>query len=152
MWCDQAKWVGTRYYWFKDIVNNTIQFPLYFVVLGITKMAISLIWAVQFWWGFHQNIAVTMLHTMKWKTQFFLIRVQTHFAWSHHILRCNVTQARPQAFYYLIVTWSIRMSRMSDIFLLRYWQKQVSDARYFLCNTALIVFTLSSTKVIYAWF
>ena len=26
MWCDQAKWVGTRYYWFWDIANNSIQF------------------------------------------------------------------------------------------------------------------------------
>ena len=36
MWCDQAKWVGTRWYWFWDTANNSIKFSLYFYVLSIT--------------------------------------------------------------------------------------------------------------------
>ena len=85
MWCDQAKWVGTRLYWFLDH-HNSVQFPLYFIVLSITKKAISLEPLVQFWYGF-SNI----IKREKWGLQrnrnmcFNFVGVQTHFAWSHHI-------------------------------------------------------------------
>ena len=43
MWRDSPNWVGSRTYWFLDyIANNIIRFPLYFIVLNSTKMAISL--------------------------------------------------------------------------------------------------------------
>ena len=34
VWCEQAKWVRSR--------KNSIQFPLYFIILSSTKMTISL--------------------------------------------------------------------------------------------------------------
>ena len=71
LWCDQA--------------NNSIQIPLYFVVLDITEIAISLEPNVQSWWGFRHDIALKWWHTMKMKNIFIYFWVQTHFAWSHHI-------------------------------------------------------------------
>ena len=74
MWCDQAKWAGTRWYWFLDRANNRIQFPLYFIVLSITKKAISLEPYAQSWWGLQYNIALKLKHTLQMKTEllFFL--------------------------------------------------------------------------------
>ena len=43
---------------FKIRANNSIQFPLYFIVLGITEIAISLEPNVQFSWGFQHDIAL----------------------------------------------------------------------------------------------
>ena len=60
------------------------KFPLYFIVLSITK---SLEPYIQFWWGFQHNLALMLKHTLNMKTDFvFVFLVLTHFAWSHHIL------------------------------------------------------------------
>ena len=37
MWCDEAKWVRIRQYWYLDATSNTFEFPLYFIVLSSTK-------------------------------------------------------------------------------------------------------------------
>ena len=69
IWCDQAKWVGTRYYWFLDRAHNSIQFPLNFIVFSITKMAASLEPYAQFWC--------------------FYFFESTHFAWSVTSVACS---------------------------------------------------------------
>ena len=56
------------------------QFSLYFIVLSITKMAISLEPYAYFLQGFQCNIALMLGHTMKKKTDFSFFQVQTHFA------------------------------------------------------------------------
>ena len=56
------------------IANNSVKFPLYFIILNSTKMPKSLEPEVQFFGCFQQNVAL--------KIRIFL--VQNHFAWSHH--------------------------------------------------------------------
>ena len=68
--CVSEKWVGTRYYWFLDTANDGSQFPLYFLVLSITKMTISLKPYAQFVWGFQRDLALKLRHTLKMKTEF----------------------------------------------------------------------------------
>ena len=58
---------------------------MYFVVLRITKIVISLEPKVQVWCSFHQNIAINLEHILQLKLDFHFKRVQAHFAWSHHI-------------------------------------------------------------------
>ena len=48
-------------------------------------MAIFLESYAKFWWGFQCDKALKLRHTMKMKTELLFFRVQTHFAWSHHI-------------------------------------------------------------------
>ena len=72
LWCDQAKLVWTHYYWYLDRDNNIFQFPLYLIVLSITKVAVSLDPYAEFWWGFQQNIALTLIHLLTMKTYFFI--------------------------------------------------------------------------------
>ena len=43
LWCDQAKWVITRWYWFWDTANNSIQFFCWILLFWASlKMTISL--------------------------------------------------------------------------------------------------------------
>ena len=51
-------------------VNKSLQFHLYFNVPSSTKMVISVEMQVQFSWGFLQNIALTMKHSITSKTRF----------------------------------------------------------------------------------
>ena len=56
---------------------------LFPIVFDILKLLISLEPIDQFQWGFLQNVAVKMVHTViKMKAEFD--RLQTDFAWSHH--------------------------------------------------------------------
>ena len=48
-----------------------IQLPLYFIVLSITKMAISLEPYLQSCCGFQHNIALILWHTREIKTELF---------------------------------------------------------------------------------
>ena len=53
-----------------DRANSSIQFPLYFIVLSITKIAVSLEPYVQTCCGLQHNIALILQHTMEMKTEF----------------------------------------------------------------------------------
>ena len=66
LWCDQAKWVGTRWYWFLYKAIDSVQFPLYFIVLSITKMAVSLEPYAKFVWIFQSEL----LKLWNWGIQF----------------------------------------------------------------------------------
>ena len=56
MWCNQARWVGTCKYYFKDIANkpNKAENFAVFIVFAITQNAISQEPVAQSSWGFHQ--------------------------------------------------------------------------------------------------
>ena len=64
-------------YWFLDIANNSIHFPLYLIVF----------WAALF----QHYISRTMgsifnkKYSSNWKPEFEYLQVQTLFTWSHHI-------------------------------------------------------------------
>ena len=77
MWCDQAKWVGTRWNWFWDNIlsNKGVQFPLYFIILSITKIAIFLEPYAQFSWGFQCGIEKIQ---WKWKLRFYFYDLVAH--------------------------------------------------------------------------
>ena len=87
MWSSKMSW-NSLLYWFLDRAINSIQFPLYFIVLCIAKMAI-------YPWNRMRNVDGVFSGTSsyklgiqwKWKLSCYFVRVQqTHFAWSHHIL------------------------------------------------------------------
>ena len=56
MWCDEAKSVGSQKYWFD-------------IVFGILQLLVSLEPIDQFQWGFLQNVALKMLHTVNYKNE-----------------------------------------------------------------------------------
>ena len=58
-------------------LNNSIQFSLYFIVLSITKMALSL-WNRML--NFDGIIAMQLRYASKMRTEFLFFRVQTRFA------------------------------------------------------------------------
>ena len=53
-----------------DRANNSIQFPLYFIVLSILKMVISLEPYANVFMGFQHDKALTLRHTIEMKTEF----------------------------------------------------------------------------------
>ena len=54
MWCDQAKWVGTRKYWFWDIGKQSGLVSLFPFVFATLQLPVSLEPIAQSPWGFHQ--------------------------------------------------------------------------------------------------
>ena len=66
MWCDQAKSVGRQKYWFYDTAKQNRKWA---IVFGILQLLISLEPIDQFQWGFLQNVAVKMVHTVSWKNE-----------------------------------------------------------------------------------
>ena len=72
LWCDQAKWIGTRTEWHKADM-----FPTVFVPFNCPgQLPVSLEPIHQLQWG-----QLQMIYTINQKKKFNL----THFAWSHHI-------------------------------------------------------------------
>ena len=64
-------WLENRMLLICDVIKQneqevSIQFPLYFIVLSITKMALSLEPSVQFWWGFQHNINSSKIVAYIW--------------------------------------------------------------------------------------
>ena len=53
-----------------ELANNSSQHPLYLIVFNSTKIAISLGPEVQFWWGFHHNIAPNAKPRLQLKIRF----------------------------------------------------------------------------------
>ena len=81
MWCDHYEPELTKIMIFRYTYHSKLQYSISFVFEH--HMTIPLEPNAQFWWGFHQNIALNMRHTLQIDLHFN--RVKTHCAWLHHI-------------------------------------------------------------------
>ena len=54
LWWNQAKWVGTRKYWFKEIQPNKADNSLFSIVFATIQNVISQKPIAQSQWGCHQ--------------------------------------------------------------------------------------------------
>ena len=107
MWCDQAKSVGSRKYWFWDMAKQRKYFLLLLLFWKLFNCWYLLNWLFNFNGVICKCSFANACYNPIRNGKIEYDRLQTDFAWSHHKWQCwNVAKCRQAVYCFVLKTFT----------------------------------------------